>query len=439
MNLLDSLHLWNLWGSWRLPKSFVRSLTKSVCRYVDAPEIVALIGPRRAGKSTMLYQVMQHLLDQGVPTEAILHINCEEPGFSPFLKLDLLDKLYGTYRSKVRPTGKVYVFLDEIQNIPNWERWVRARNDTEDVKVFLTGSSSALLSGELATSLRGRNFCFDVYPLSFREMLQFRKIEVPTGSLPNQAPPEISHALNDYLTWGGFPRVVLAKDDDERNRILRRYFDEILFKDIIQRHQIRNEMALRNIAIHLLTNTSTLISYKRLADVFQVSQDLASSYVGYLKEAFMVSTLDFYSLKASERVRNPIKVHAIDLGLRKVASISASLDETKLIETQVHNALRQTQEEDLYYWKDKGEIDMLSQKGGMVTALYQVVYAGLDREAVEKRELGGLVAAMKQFPKASGTLVAWSPYADIHQQQYPHIAIKPLWQYLLEIDQPTLV
>ena len=199
----------------------------------------------------------------------------------------------------------------------------------------------------------------------------------------------------------------------------------------MQRYEIRNEMALRNIAIHLLTNTSTLITYKRLADVFQVSQNLALSYVSYIKEAFMVSTLDFYSLKASERVRNPLKVHAIDLGLRKIASLSASKDETKLIETQVHNALLRYQENDLYYWKGAGEIDMLTQKGGVVTALYQVAYAGLDRENVERREFGGLQQAMEKFPHASASLITWSLDDKINEKKYSDISVKPLWHFLL--------
>lgn len=119
-------------------------------------------------------------------------------------------------------------------------------------------------------------------------------------------------------------------------------------------------MALKSIAVHVLTNTSTFITYKRLADIFQVSQDLAQAYLNYLSEAFIIKTLSFYSLKASERVRNPVKVHAMDLGLRKIASLSASTDETKLLETQVHNTLLRREKEGLFYWKREGEIDGLT-------------------------------------------------------------------------------
>ncbi len=434
MGLFDSLVRWNLWGSWEIPDSFLRHKTTEICHYIDTEEVIALIGPRRAGKSTILYQVMSVLLSEDIDPKAILHINFEEPGLSPHLKPTLLDQLYDLYRSRIYPKGKAFIFLDEIQNVPEWERWVRARNDTEDIKIFITGSSSALLSGELATVLSGRNFCFDIYPLSFKEVLAFKHIALPNQPYPNSPPAEIHYMLNEYLQWGGFPRVVLAKNDLEKTHLLKRYFDEILFKDIVQRHEIRNVMALRNIAVHLLTNTSTLVTYKRIADVFQVSQDLAQAYIHHLTDAFMIKLLSFYSLKASERTRNPMKVHAIDLGLRKVASLSASMDETKLIETQVHNTLTRTKQEDLYYWKGMGEIDVLTQNGVSVTELYQVVYAGLDKPDVAERELGGLQKALKQFPQAKPFVITASVGEIFNQHQYSNINIIPLWHFLLEHD-----
>ena len=160
--LLDSLMRWNLWGTWELQSGYKRAIVDEICQYMDTEESIALIGSRRAGKSTILYQIIARLLQKGIDPKAILHINFEEPGFSPYLNPKLLDQLYDLYRSKIYPKGKAYIFLDEIQNVPEWERWVRARNDTENIKIFITGSSSALLSGELATVLTGRNFRFDI-------------------------------------------------------------------------------------------------------------------------------------------------------------------------------------------------------------------------------------------------------------------------------------
>jgi len=431
MNLYDSLARWNLWGSWQAPKSFLRKNTDEICAYMDTEEVIALIGPRRAGKSTILYQIMAKLLADNIDPKAILHINFEEPGLSPHLDPSLLDTLYDLYRSRIYPKGRAYIFLDEVQNVPEWERWVRARNDIEDIKIFITGSSSSLLSGELATVLSGRNFCFDIYPLSFKEILEFKNIALPQKPYPNVAPAEIQYELNQYLQWGGFPRVVLARHDEERIRILRRYFDEILFKDIVQRYAIRNVVALRNIAVHALTNTATLITYKRMADIFQVSQDLAQAYMGYLNEAFMIKTINFYSLKASERARNPMKVHAVDLGLRKVVSISSSVDETKLIETQVLNALMREQHEEIFYWKGDGEVDLVTQNGAAVTGLYQVAYAGLERPNVAAREFGGLQKAERVFPQAKKVLITWEYNDKLDLEKYAGVQLCPLWHFLL--------
>lgn len=430
-DLYDSLVRWNIWGVWELQEGHKRAIVDEICQYFATEEVIALVGSRRAGKSTILYQIISRLLLEGIEAKAILHINFEEPGFSPYLTPQLLDQLYDLYRSKIYPKGKAYIFLDEVQNVPEWERWVRARNDTEDIKIFITGSSSALLSGELATVLTGRNFCFEIYPLSFIEILEFNDISCPNRPFPTAPPPEIQYALNGYLQWGGFPRVVLAKADHERERLLKQYFDEILFKDIVQRHKIRDIIALRNIAVHVLTNTSTLVSYKRLADIFQVSQDLAQSYITYLEEAFIIHSLSFYSLKASERTRNPFKVHALDLGLRKVASLSASMDETKLIETQVHNTLLRKKTDGIFYWKGEGEIDFLIQSGVAVSQLIQVAYAGLNRPEVAARELGGLQKAIKKFPMAKASVITWELGEVFNREQYPEIEIVPLWHFLL--------
>lgn len=431
MHLYETLARWNLWGSWSLPKSYLRDITGKISKYTEIEEIIALIGPRRAGKSTVMYQIMNFLLEQGIDKNAILHINFEEPQLSPVLKPAILDEIYDMYRAKVFPKGKAYIFFDEIQNVAEWERWARSRNDIEDIKLFITGSSAALLSGELATVLTGRNLTFTIYPLSFSEFLSFRKIEKPVHSFSNRPPPEIQHALLDYLQWGGFPRVVLTNDNEEKEQLLKRYFDEILFKDVVQRHNIRNIFALKNIAIHLLTNTANLISYKRLGDIFQVSADLAQAYTHHLIEAFFIAQLPFYSLKAAERIRNPLKIHALDLGLRNIVSLSESRDNSKLLETQVHNALLRQQQNELFYWKNAGEIDLLALQGITVTHLFQVFYTGMTEPKILKREIAALEEAGAKFPTAKKHIITWEIPAEFDTSQLPNINIIPLWRFLL--------
>ena len=252
MDIYDILYRWNLWGDWQAEPSYKRDIVNEITDCLDIPEILAIIGPRRAGKSTVTYQLMNHLLQQGIETKAILHVNFEEPALALDMSLALLDEIYNTYRSRVYPKGKCYVFLDEIQNVTEWERWARARNDTENIKIIVTGSSSQLLSQELGTLLTGRHLVFEVLPLNFTEILQFRGITLPNQPFPQQAPAEIQYVLVDYLNWGGFPRIILTEQEHLRERLLIRYFEDIIYKDIIMRHKIRDVHTLRNLLFDLL-------------------------------------------------------------------------------------------------------------------------------------------------------------------------------------------
>ena len=134
--MYDILYKWNRWGSEPLNSGIKRDMLETVKPFIDTNDIVVLMGPRRAGKTVLMYQIMDVLIDNGIPDEAMLHINFEEPALGPELSVELLDKLYDDYRARVFPEGKAYLFFDEIQNIVGWERWVRARNKIEDIKIF---------------------------------------------------------------------------------------------------------------------------------------------------------------------------------------------------------------------------------------------------------------------------------------------------------------
>ncbi len=231
--MIDVLSRWNRWGSNRLESGIVRQMTAQFLPYLRTKEVIVLTGPRRAGKSTILYQIMDALEKEGVSQKAMLHINFEEPKLIPFLHLKGLDEIYDQYREHIFPEGKAFLFLDEIQNVLQWERWIRARSQTEEIKIFVTGSSAKLMSREIATLLTGRHLSFEITPLNFAEYLQFRHIQIPNHRLPITAPPALRQALNDYQQWGGFPAVTLADTDQYKQSILTEYFDDILYKDIV--------------------------------------------------------------------------------------------------------------------------------------------------------------------------------------------------------------
>ena len=447
MSVLEVLERWNRWGSAKLDPGVKRDITPAVIDACNIPETIVLMGPRRAGKSTVLYQVIDHLEESGIDPKAVLHVNFEDPALSLGLEVKLLDEIYDEYRTKVYPQGKVYIFFDEIQRVPEWERWVRARNETEDIKIFVTGSSAKLMSRELATLLTGRHLSFTVLPLNFAEFLRFNNIELHKINT-YKSPAVISHALVRYITWGGYPRIVLLDAqpsnphndtttglDAVKQGLLLEYFDDTLFKDVALRHKIRDLKLLRNLAIHLLGQSSCLITYNRLAHILGSNPDVIQEYCHYLQEAYLFELVSHFSLKIAERLRNPQKLHAVDLGLRNLLAVSGSVDNGKVTETLVHNHLRNNTRDDIYYSKKTGEIDLLTHRGSTVTQLIQVMFKGLDEPEIMQREIKSLVAAQKLYPRAHAKLIVsqfpigWSgPDAAIRAA---NIDVLPLWQYLL--------
>ncbi|HEX9737225.1 MAG TPA: AAA family ATPase [Thermoanaerobaculia bacterium] len=435
-DLLRILTRWNRWGTAPLNSGVRRRITGELAPFLDTPEVVALVGPRRAGKTTVLFQLMDDLEAAGVPREACLHVNLEEQALMSVMGPELLERLYETYRVEVFPEGRAYLFLDEVQQASGWERWVRSRNETEDVKIFVTGSSAKLMSPELATLLTGRHVSFRVLPLEFREFLDFRGVELPARPRLVGTPPRIQQALHAYLRWGGFPEVVLAGDERRKEVLLKQYFDDALFKDVALRHQIRDLSLLRNLAVYLLGQTASFISAERLARIFSVSSELARTYCGYLEEAFLVSFVPFYTLKTAERLRRPRKVYAVDTGLRNAVCLTGSPDHGRLMETAVHGALERVGHDGLFYWKDEVEVDFAVRRGLSVRSLIQVVGEGLEKVAVRTRELRSLERARSAFPQAERFLVAGSlpgpGSMPGEASEDPEVRWIPLWRFLTE-------
>lgn len=421
--MLEVVSRWNRWGGAVLPSGTQRDITEKIYSLVNTSDVIVLIGMRRSGKTTILFQLMDHLELQGISKEAILHINFEEPLLASHLTVEALDALYNDYRAKIFPKGRAYLFFDEIQHVSHWERWVRARNESDHVKIFLTGSSAHMMSRELGTLLTGRHLSITVYPLSFSEFLRFKKIPIPAKTVLS-APHEINHALEQYLMWGGLPGVVLSHSNAHRELLLKQYFDDLLFKDIAMRHEIRDITLLRHLAVYLLTQTASLVSYHRIANQFGISIEKARSYCAFLQEAFLIDCLSYFSLKTAERNRHPFKVHAVDLGLRQVVALSGSADYGRLMETVVCHQLRMKHSGELYYWIHKQEIDFLRREKNTIVELIQVAQQ-VNEPATLRRELSALSDAKKHFTTAKETLITGNP----SRKKINHEIA--LWKFLL--------
>lgn len=427
--MLDVLSRWNRWGQAKLLGGKKRQIIDFLHPYFETPEVIALIGPRRAGKTTVLFQLMDTLETAGVSPKAMLHMNFEEPALYPDLNIKLLDKLYQSYRENIFPEGKAYLFFDEVQNIPEWERWIRARNESENIKCFITGSSSRLMSRELGSLLTGRHLSFNILPLNFQEFLRFKNKNSPDKFQQKSPSPLLRNLLKEYLTWGGFPEVVLSENTDRKQLLLHQYFDDILFKDVVIRHHIRDAVTLKNLAIFLLTHTASLVSFQRISKMFGVSAELAQSYCYYLKEAFLIDFLPFYSTKTSERNRHPQKVHAMDLGLRNALSFTQSEDRGRGMETAVYHALYPKSHDNIFYWKQKNEIDFLTRHGLHVDKLIQVV--DILNQHTAEREFAALDEAAEKFPSADKMLIYNQLDEEIISTQKNNIKNINLIEFLL--------
>ena len=281
---IENLNNWNLWWNTGIVpdalNGIARTIDVTIFGTLKIREIIVLTGIRRAGKTTIMYQMIGFLL-KDVKPEQILYVNLDDEA----LKKESLEKIYNLYRQSKNPQDKAYIFLDEIQNIQDWQYFLKKHYDLRDnVKFIISGSSAKLLKGEYATLLTGRNLTFNIYPLSFKEYLQFAKVDYTqiTTTIKNN----ILHHLNNYLEYGGFPEVFF-KESELKRLLLKQYFDDIIYKDIISRHNV-TAAKITELAVYLLTNMSNAFSYRSIRNFTKLSIDSINDYIAYLEEAYIV-------------------------------------------------------------------------------------------------------------------------------------------------------
>lgn len=420
------------WNAWDAPSPFGgirRDITTQLLSFLDRPEALVLTGMRRSGKSTIMYQLIEDLVAGGVDRQATLMVNFDEPALESSHGKELLESIYQVFRKKLCPAGHVYLFLDEIQHVPEWEQWVNARLKTEEISIIVSGSSAQLMSREIATLLTGRNITFRIFPLSFSEFLRFRGITLDLDSPLSWEGQrhKILHELDKYLHWGALPEAVLEESSLKRSKLLAQYLDDILFKDVVIRHQIREARLLRDMAIYLLTHTACRITLQSLRKAFGISLDMARSYLSYLEEPYLVSEVRSYARSLKKQQVAARKIYAGDLGLRKIAALTQSEDIGRLEETAVFHNLEQKGKE-LFFLSDKNcEIDFLVCDGLKVQRMIQVTHSDLSDKKTRARELKSLTSSSFS-PDTAQTLITsdWpaEPIPDTIQNYR-------LWEWML--------
>jgi len=293
---------------------------------LETKETVELKGVRRSGKSTLMAQIIRFLLAQGTRPCQILRVSMEEPLFAAQSSIELLEQIYRAYREHIHPEERCYLFLDEIQNIPLWERWVRGRSETENIKIVITGSSSRMLTRKAGTALTGRHLSFEVYPLSFVEFLRFKGVHVSCKEDYFAQKPLIRNLLIEYRTIGGFPEVVLRPDPQDKELLLKHYFEDILHRDVAARHDVRDIVTLGNLAVFALSTTGQLTSVSKLKNNLNVSQDKIENYLAALGQSYLLVRVAKLESSLKKTIRARFKLYAVDTGLRNRVAFTFSED-----------------------------------------------------------------------------------------------------------------
>jgi len=373
----------------------------------------AVVGMRRAGKTTFLHQLRRERMEAGIHREALPWINFEDERLGE-LKASHLSFLVDEYArrfSQSRERGIVAWFFDEIQVVEGWERFVRRLLDTDRTEVFVTGSSAALLSREIATALRGRAWEVLMHPFSFAEVL-LHSGEVPSGEialLDSTSRAHLERSFQNWLRVGGFPEVQRV-DDLTRHRLLRDYVDVAILRDVVERHRVSNVEGLRWLVRHLLGNAAGKFSVEKFHAALKsqgiaISKDTVHQLLAHLEDCFLIRTVWMESSSERQRMVNPRKAYPVDAGLIPVFQLSDKANTGHALETAVLVELERRRKSVTYVRTEGGfEVDFLvrSTDGGL--ELIQVCADASDLLTGE-RELRALVDAGKMFPRASKRLL----------------------------------
>lgn len=390
-------------------------------------KVITVFGPRRSGKSFYFFSLIGQLLHQGVSVERVVYVNFEDDRLLPLEVADLNALLEAFFELYPEQHGQeIFFFFDEIQNITNWELFVRRVYEKLKARVFITGSSSKLLSKEIATSLRGRTLSYALSPLCFKEFLRFREEPASRDIAYTSQRFRMKKLLGEYIEWGGFPEVVLEENRTLKKKILADYFEALVYRDLAERFSLQNIDLLKDLLKFLLTNITTLFSvnayFNTIKQKMSVSRETVSSYLSYIAEGryFFLLPLFAYSLKV-QRV-NPKKVIAIDTGLRNATAFRFSEDKGKLVENVVGATLA-TRTEEIFYWKGKGEVDFVVKDGAALIAINVSL-----SDPLKEREVASLLEFKHHHKRVKELLLITRD----NEKKEHGINYVPLWKWLLQ-------
>jgi len=388
----------------------------SIEPYLRGNEIVIITGIRRCGKSTLLKIISKKINKKNI------YVNFDDVRFTDF-KLENFQDIEAFAKETHGVSTEIVFFLDEIQNAPSWERWVN-NLFSKNIKVFVTGSNSSLLSSEISTFLTGRNKVIKLYPFSFKEFLKFKKIpETPKTSNERIT---LMDAFEEYFEIGGFPLVIKNKDLE----LSKQYFEDILNKDIIRRYNIKKIKELNDLILYLFSNVGKIYSYSTLKMISGIkSLSMIKNYIEYMKGVFLASTINRFDYSLKKQKVSSSKFYVLDNCFLKTVAFNFIENRGQRLENLVFIELSKSSFE-VYYHLDKNECDFIIKKGLKITAAVQVCL-NLENMLTKKREIAGLLEAMQKYNLKEGLILTLDKESE-EKINNKKIIIKPVWKWLLE-------
>ncbi|MFQ6056619.1 MAG: ATP-binding protein [Methanosarcinales archaeon] len=344
-------------------------------------------------------------------------------------------KVFEAYKEIVRADKKPLIVLDEVQEVKNWEKFVRSVHEKDEAKIIVTGSSSKLMSEEFATLLTGRTIEIKLFPLSFAEFLKFNNIEIKEQFEALIKKEELIKLLREYVEFGSFPEVTLESNEKLKKEIARKIYEDSLFKDVAKRYRIRNIVKLETLAKYYLSNISSPITFNRISKFLKLPVKTVELYSKYLETSNLLFFLKRFSFSVKMQENSPRKVYAVDVGLPNTIGFRFLENYGKLMENIVTIELLRKKFYfsplfEVYYYKanDK-EVDFVLKEGLKIKQLIQACY-NIEDFNVKERELNALVKASKELKCKNLLVITWD-YESVEEFKNKKIKFLPLWKWLL--------
>jgi predicted AAA+ superfamily ATPase len=417
----------------RLPDSFLSHSFESALHSADLPlrpaSVIVITGPRRCGKTYLIYQLIDHFCSNPiapVPRQQLLYINFEDDRLFPLDVSDLAAipeayfELYPDNRDK-----EIFIFLDEIQQVEGWQLFLRRLLDHDNMRLIITGSSSKLCSGSLPSELSCRALELAISPLTFKEFLAFKGLELTPDFSYSNIRYKIRNLLEEYIIYGGYPEVVLT-DPSQKLRILKNHYDMLIYKDLAEQFSIRNIKLLKELFKYLITHIGSSFSINSyFLDVqpkLHISRETILEYVSHFEQKGLIGFVPVFSDSPKIQQVNLKKIYSFDNGIRNAVSFQLPQYEEKLAKNLVFQKLRMSGKR-VFYWKKRGEVDFIARENGKLQAI-NVSY-GRD---LGSSEANSLLEFQSYLGRRDADLTVITKDAD---KMARGIRFSPLWKWLL--------